>query len=151
LFHPFPLWAAIGAKEKGATSIGISPAANEREHLEVYRLPVDYMDLIIYTGFGYSGRDLILTRSCDAVLFGCGRIGTIHEFTVAFEDKKPIGVLEGPWETDETIKMIIEKGHRIHDKIVFDTNPKTLIEKVINLVKENKTNIQMTHSYRVGE
>ena len=69
-------------------SIGVSPAASEREHSEVFKLPIDYMDLIIYTGFGYSGRDLLLTRTADAVICGCGRIGTIHEFTIAFEDEE---------------------------------------------------------------
>src|SRR5262245_14113798 len=58
----FPLWSAMGAKEANGISIGLSPAASEREHMEVYRLPVDYMDLIVYTGFGYPGRDLLLVR-----------------------------------------------------------------------------------------
>ena len=135
----FPLWAAIGAKEAGGFSLGFSPAGSEREHVEVYNLPLDYMDVIVYTGFGYPGRDLILTRSSDAIFFGCGRIGTIHEFTIAFEDNKPIGVLEDVWETDEVIKMIIEKGHRPNDRIVFDTDPKALVERVIELVKKDKT------------
>src|SRR3989344_453743 len=52
----FPLWVAMGTKEAGGISIGLSPAASEKEHVEVYKLPLDYMDLIIYTGFGYSGR-----------------------------------------------------------------------------------------------
>src|SRR3989344_9344573 len=112
----FPLWVAMGAKEIGGMSIGFSPAASEREHAEVYKLPLDYMDLIIYTGFGYPGRDILLTRSVDAVICGCGRIGTIHEFTLAFEDKKPIGIFEGPWETDDEIRDIIKKGHRPNEK-----------------------------------
>lgn len=134
----FPLWAAMGAKEEGGISIGLSPASTEKEHIEAYKLPVDYLDLIIYTGFGYSGRNLLLTRSSDAVFIGCGRIGTINEFTIAFEDKKPIGILEGDWETDEVIKNIIEKGHRPNDQIIFDPDPKTLVEKVIELVKRDK-------------
>ncbi len=135
----FPLWTAMGAKEAGGISIGISPAASEREHIEVYKLPVDYLDLIIYSGFGYPMRDILLTRSSDAVFIGCGRIGTIHEFTVAFEDGKPIGILEDKdWETDEEIRMIIEKGHRPNAKIVFDSDPKKLVEKVIALVMKEK-------------
>ena len=134
----FPLWAAMGAKEEGGFSIGLSPASTAKEHIEAYKLPVDYLDLIVYTGFGYSGRNLLLTRSSDAVLIGCGRVGTINEFTIAFEDKKPIGILEGDWETDEVIKNIIEKGHRPNDKIVFDPDPKTLVEKVIELIKRDK-------------
>jgi len=128
----------MGAKEEGGMSIGFSPAASEREHVGAYRLPIDYMDLIVYTGFGYPGRDLLLIRAVDAVFIGCGRVGTIHEFTIAFEDKKPIGILQGDWETDETIKTIIERGHRPNDKIIFDSNPKKLVSKIIELVKKDK-------------
>ncbi|MFZ2205574.1 MAG: hypothetical protein WAV23_03210 [Minisyncoccia bacterium] len=135
----FPLWSAMGAKEAGGISIGLSPAATEREHTEVYKLPVDYMDILIYTGFGYPMRDILLTRSTDAVFIGCGRIGTIHEFTVAFEDGKPIGILEDEgWEMGEEIKMILEKGHRPNAKIIFDTDPKRLVEKVIEMIMKDK-------------
>lgn len=139
----FPLWAAMGAKELGGFSVGLSPASTEREHVEVYKLPIDYMDIIIYTGFGYPGRDLLLTRSSDAVLLGCGRVGTIHEFTIAFEDRKPIGVLEGEWPTDEVIKNILEKGNRTSDLLVFDESPKRLVAKAIELIKKQKE----THNF----
>ncbi len=134
----FPLWSAMGAKEEGGVSLGISPAMSEKDHVENYGLPVDYLDLIIYTGAGYSGRNLLLTRSSDAVFVGCGRVGTINEFSVAFEDHKPIGVLVGEWETDEVIKDIMEKGHRPNELVVFDSDPKRLVAKVIELVKANK-------------
>lgn len=135
----FPLWVAMGTKEEGGMSIGFSPAATEKEHAEVYKLPLDYMDLIIYTGFGYPGRDILLTRSVDAVICGCGRVGTIHEFTVAFEDGKPIGIFEGPWEMGDQLKDIIEKSHRPNAKIVTGSDPKKLLEDVIALVKKYKT------------
>ena len=134
----FPLWSAMGAKEVGGISIGLSPAATEKEHVEVYKLPIDYMDLIIYTGFGYQMRDILLTRSSDAIILGCGRIGTIHEFTVAFEDNKPIGILEGDWETSKELHDIINNGHRPNPKIVFSADPKDLVEKVIALVLKDK-------------
>lgn len=136
----FPLWAAMGAKEEKGFTVGFSPATSEKEHIETYNLPVEYLDVIVYTGFGYPGRDLILTRSADAVFFGCGRIGTIHEFTIAFEDKKPIGILEADWETDEVLKDILSKGHRSADYIIFDSDPKALVERVIELVNKDKVN-----------
>jgi len=136
----FPLWAAMGAKEAKGFVLGFSPASTEKEHIEKYNLPVEYMDVIVYTGFGYPGRDLILTRSSDAVLFGCGRIGTIHEFTIAFEDKKPIGILEADWDTDEVIKNIIENGHRPNDRIIFDSEPKALVERIVEMVNKDKIN-----------
>lgn len=137
----FPYWAAKGAKSEGGIVIGLSPAVNERQHVEMYDLPMDYHDLIIYTGFNYSGRNLLLVRSADAVIVGCGRMGTINEFTIAFEDKKPIGILEGDWETDEVLKTIIEKSHRadeMKDRIVFDKDPKALLEKLLVIIERNK-------------
>ncbi|MDQ3245179.1 MAG: hypothetical protein M3P22_02455 [bacterium] len=134
----FPMWAAIGCKEEGGVSIGFSPASTEREHIEVYKLPVDYMDLIIYTGFGYPGRDLLLTRSSDAVICGCGRIGTIHEFTIAFEDDKPIGIFEGPWEMGGQLKDILAKSNRPNQKIISGLDPKILISELLALVKKYK-------------
>src|SRR3990167_4357911 len=57
-----PYWAAKGAKEAGGIVIGIYPAYSRAQHVSTYRLPVDYHDLIVYTGFGYAGRNLLLTR-----------------------------------------------------------------------------------------
>jgi uncharacterized protein (TIGR00725 family) len=128
----------MGAKEAGGISIGLSPAQNERDHVENWRMPIDYMDLIIYTGFGFPGRDLLFTRSCDAVLIGCGRIGTFHEFTIAFEDAKPVGVLEGSWTAAEQIKGMIEKSGRPSDNVIFDTDPKNLVARIIKMVEAQK-------------
>ncbi len=137
----FPLWAAKGAKEAGGFVIGVSPASSEKEHIKEYNLPLEYTDIILYTGFGYSGRNLLLTRMADAVIVGCGRMGTVNEFTIAFEDKKPIGVLEGDWETDELIKDIIEKSHRAEEmkgKIIYSSDPEELINKIIELIRGEK-------------
>jgi hypothetical protein len=95
----------------------------------------------MYTGHGYSGRNLLLTRMADAVIVGCGRLGTLNEFTIAFEDRKPIGVLEGSWETDEVVKLIIEKskrGKEMESKIIFSSDPKDLVSKVIAKIKEEE-------------
>ena len=134
----FPFWAAMGYKEIGGMSIGISPASSEKEHVETFKLPLDYMDLIIYTGFGYAGRDILLTRSADAVICGCGRIGTVHEFTIAFEDGKPIGIFEGPWEMGNELKDLLNKSHRPNAKIVSGAEPKKLLEDLIALIKKDK-------------
>jgi hypothetical protein len=145
----FPLWAAMGAKEEGGISIGVSPAETEAEHAEAYRLPLDYLDLIIYTGFGYSGRNLLLTRSSDAVIVGAGRLGTINEFTIAFEDSKPIGVLRGSWQTDEVIKNILDNSFRPNEKVIFEDDPKTTVRKMIEMVEKYRRAEQKV--YRNGD
>lgn len=133
-----PLWAAIGTKEEGGFSIGLSPAYSEIEHVKKYKLPTDYFDIIIYTGFGYSGRNLFLTRASDAVITVCGRIGTLNEFTIAFEDHKPIGVLLETGGIADEIQEIVDECKRPNPKIVYDSDPKKLIEKVIKLIEEEK-------------
>ncbi len=148
-----PYWAAIGAKEEGGISIGFSPAASEAAHVKTYHLPIDYFDMIVYTGFDYAGRNLILTRASDAVVLVCGRLGTLNEFTIAFEDKKPIGILTGTGGAADMIKDIVAKGHRGPGKIVYDSDPKALVEKVIDLIKKEKTgtavnNIEMEGGVR---
>ncbi|MEK7228239.1 MAG: hypothetical protein AAB681_02700 [Patescibacteria group bacterium] len=141
----FPLWVSIGAKEERGVVIGFSPASSEKEHIEGFRLPTDYTDLIVYTGFGFAGRDLLFTRACDAVLFGCGRIGTIHEFTIAYEDGKPIGILDGPWITDTEMQDIIKNGNVPSDNVIIDDDPRRLLEKVIKKVEEQKALLYKDH------
>jgi hypothetical protein len=146
----FPLYAAMGAKDECGFSIGFSPAATEREHVETYKLPLDYMDVIVYTGFGYSGRDLLLVRSSDAVIIGPGRVGTINEFAVAFEDRRPIGILRSAADTDELLELIIDAAHRPNPNIVFDTDPKALVERLIEMVVKLKEESQLVYNNHDG-
>ncbi|MFH1461164.1 MAG: hypothetical protein ABIF84_01970 [Patescibacteria group bacterium] len=133
-----PYWAAIGAKEENGIVIGLSPAASEKAHLKKYHLPTDFHDLIIYTGFNYAGRNLLLTRSSDAIIVVCGRMGTLNEFTIAFEDNKPIGVLTGSGGTADMVKEIVENSHRGPGKIIYDSDPKKLVEKLVKLINKEK-------------
>lgn len=137
-----PDWAAKGVKQEKGFSVGISPAASEAAHIKSYRLPVKFYDIIIYTGAGYMGRDILMTRASEAVVFICGRIGTLHEFTVAFESKIPIGVLDGTGGTADRIKEIMKSPHRKRlAKVFFEKEPKKLIKKLIEEIKKNKKRV----------
>ncbi len=145
----FPMYSTMGAKDECGFSIGLSPASTEKEHVEVYQLPLDYMDVVIYTGFGYAGRDLLFVRSSDAMIIGPGRVGTLNEFSVSFEDRRPIGVLEGPWHTDEFLRDVIAAAHRPNNFIVFDSDPKAMVERLIEMVGEVKEH-NMVHNNHDG-
>ena len=136
----FPFWVAKGAYNSGAQVVGFSPAANEREHVEVYNLPTDYMNTIIYSGFGYAGADLLLSRSSDAIIFGYGGLETVHEFWVAFQENKPIGILKGQWETDEILFGLLRGNESTfdHNRIIFDDDPKRLVEQLIKRARQEK-------------
>jgi uncharacterized protein (TIGR00725 family) len=132
-----PQWATRGAKSVGGVSIGLSPAVSKRAHVHTYRLPTRYMDLIIYTGFDYSGRNMLMTRSADAVIIVCGRIGTLNEFTTAFEDKRVVGVLTETGGVEQDIDHILKLAKRGRKRVVFDPDPKALVDKVIKLIRAN--------------
>lgn len=134
----YPQLAAEGARDEKGMVIGFSPAMSHKEHTKRYRLPDAHHDLIVYTGFGYSGRNLFLVRSADAVIHIAGRIGTLNEFTSAFEDKKVIGVLTGTGGTSVLIDDIIDIAHRGPGKVVYDDNPAELVAKVIALIKKER-------------
>lgn len=139
-----PFWAAKGAKSEGGIVIGLSPAASKASHVKTYKLPTDYHDLIIYTGFEYSGRNLLLTRSADAIITICGRIGTLNEFTIAFEDQKPLGILEGTGGTADSIRELLDGAHRGQGKVVFSRDPKELVGKLVSILEaeENKAGLK---------
>jgi uncharacterized protein (TIGR00725 family) len=133
-----PFYAALGYKEVGGLSIGFSPAASEAAHIKTYRLPTEPFDVIVYTGFDYSGRNLIMTNAADGIIIVCGRMGTLNEFTTAFEDQKPIGVLEGSGGTADKIRWIATGPYRGVKKIIFEKDPKKLVKKLIQLIKKEK-------------
>ena len=137
-----PYFSAVGAKEAKGVSIGFSPAASEKSHRKVYNLPVDNFDVIVYTGFDYSGRNLLMTRASDGVIIICGRMGTLNEFSVAFENKKPIGILEGSGGMADKIRMIIKGPLKGKERIIYDTDPQRLVKRLIELIKAKKKNFK---------
>ncbi|MDB5166723.1 MAG: hypothetical protein JWM37_795 [Candidatus Saccharibacteria bacterium] len=115
-----PDYAAIAYKKAGGTmSVGISPASSKAEHVLKYRLPTEAYDTILYTGLHYVGRDALLINSSDAVVSLGGRLGTLHEFTIAMETDTPIGFLQGAGGISTQIQTILEVAHRAPEEGVY--------------------------------
>jgi len=138
-----PYFSAQGCKQAGGFNVGFSPAESEIEHVKRYKLPVDAFDVMIYTGSDYSGRDIIMTKSADAVLIVCGRMGTLHEFTTAVECRKPIGILEGSGGTADKIKDLVKHTYRGIKKIEYERDPKILVQKIIHRVEQEKRKVKL--------
>jgi len=117
------------AHDAGAFHIGISPAENEREHVKRFSLQVDACDAIVYTGFGLKGRNVVLVRSCDVVLFIAGSIGSLNEFTIAYDEGKVIGCLRGTGGmADEAQQIVAGLQKQTKARIVSDEDPAKLID-----------------------
>lgn len=139
-----PDWAAQGAKSVGGMSIGISPAASAREHLNKYRLPTTAYDFILYSGLHYVGRDTLLVQSSDAVLSIGGRMGTVHEFATAIESHIPVGVLKDAGGVGDEFEHLMLAADMCHDgtcdtrhDVIFSSKPDLLVERIVKLLEES--------------
>ncbi|MDB5164930.1 MAG: uncharacterized protein JWL89_556 [Candidatus Saccharibacteria bacterium] len=126
-----PNYAAEAYKKAGGLmSVGISPASSKVEHVMKYRLPTAAYDTIVYTGLHYVGRDTLLITSSDAVVSIGGRLGTLHEFTIALETDTPIGFLQGAGGISEQIQTLMSLAHplRTGAMVTFNESPEDLIK-----------------------
>ena len=120
-------------RKQGGFALGISPAENRAEHLKRYGLPEEGADVIIYTGFGYKGRNVINIRSADIVSIFGGAIGTLNEFTIAYDEGKIVGVLEGSGGVAEHIREIVDFCKKpTRGEVLFDDNPEKLIQRCLS-------------------
>src|ERR1043165_8952940 len=129
--------AGKAAHEAGCFHIGISPASNETEHVDHYKLPLDACDALVYTGFGLKGRNVVLVRSCDVVLFVAGAMGSLNEFTIAHDEGKIIGCLTGTGGVaDETEYLLQKFGKRGTAARIFQNDdPQKLLDDCLNALK----------------
>jgi uncharacterized protein (TIGR00725 family) len=125
------------AHEAGSFHIGISPGSNEREHVDVFKLPLDACDGLIYTGFGLKGRNVVLVRSCEIVLFVAGAMGSLNEFTIAHDEGKVIGCLTGTGGVaDETEYLLQKFGKRGTTAQIFQNeDPEQLLHDCLDALK----------------
>ena len=127
-----PDLVAQAFRRNGGFALGISPAENRREHLTRYGLPEHGADVIIYTGFGYKGRNVINVRSADIVLILGGATGTLNEFTIAYDEGKIIGVLEGSGGIADHIREIIKVCNKpALGKVFFERSPTKLVDSCV--------------------
>lgn len=131
-----PNYAAEAYKEaSGIMSLGISPGTSKIEHVLKYRLPTKAYDAILYSGLHYVGRDALLINSSDAVISIGGRLGTLHEFTIAMETDTPIGFLQGAGGISTEIMDILHAaGESRSENVVFSDNPSDLVAKLTALL-----------------
>ena len=117
------------AHDAGAFHIGISPGSNAAEHTDLYKLPVDACDALVYTGFGLKGRNVVLVRSCDIVLFIAGAMGSLNEFTIAHDEGKIIGCLTGTGGVADESEYLLQRfGKRSTSRVFLNDDPVKLID-----------------------
>jgi uncharacterized protein (TIGR00725 family) len=134
-----PHLTAKGVKQVGGLSIGISPGLSLSEHVQKYDSPTKHFDVLIFTGSGLMGREVVNIRSSDIVIILGGRSGTLGEFAIAYDEGKLIGVLQGTGGISDQIEVILDicKIKETGAKVILDTDPERLVEKVIKFFHEH--------------
>jgi uncharacterized protein (TIGR00725 family) len=128
--------AAAGARHAKGFVFGVSPAFSKREHLEIYGSPMAHYDMILFSGLGLMERDIINIRSADAIVVVGGGVGTLNEFTVAYEEMKPVGVLRGTGGVSDHVTEILAFCKRAPgpDRLIIDDDPARLVRRLLEIV-----------------
>jgi uncharacterized protein (TIGR00725 family) len=132
-----PHAAGAAAHAAGGLHVGISPASDAREHVERYGLPTEATDVLVYTGFGLKGRNVVLVRSCDVVLILRGGVGTLNELTIAHDEGRVVGCLAGTGgAADEAERLLRVLPTKTGAAVVFDEDPSRLLSNCLEALKQ---------------
>lgn len=128
-----PYAAARAAQEVGGLTVGISPGLSRYEHERKYHSPTEAYDVLIYTGSGLMGREVLNIRSSDIVVIAGGHSGTLGEFAIAYDEGKLIGVLTGTGGIADHAEELV----RICQKdtgaaVLYDDDPIRLLTRLID-------------------
>lgn len=119
---------------------GISPCSNADEHREMFAEDPNLYQPMIFTGFGFKGRNVILVRSADAVVAIDGAMGTLNELTIAWDEGKITGVINNTANTaadkfPELTSTLAQKNK--HAKLVSHDNAATVADEIVEILKSN--------------
>lgn len=131
-----PLAAARGAKQAGGLVIGISPGLSLDEHLYKYNSPSEYHDVLIFTGSGLMGREVINIRSSDIVVIVGGRSGTLGELAIAYDEGKLIGVLTGTGGISDMAADILATCEKdTGARVVYEADPRKMVKELLRVYR----------------
>lgn len=131
-----PQAAACGAKQAGGLVVGISPGLSLDEHVNKYGSPTEFHDVLVFTGSGLMGREVVNIRSSDIVVIAGGRSGTLGELAIAYDEGKLIGVLTGTGGISDLVEEILlacakDTGARV----MYEADPARLIDELLRVYR----------------
>lgn len=133
-----PLAAADGAMREGGLVVGISPGLSLDEHIHKYGSPAEGHDVLIYTGSGLMGREVVNIRSSDMVVIVGGRSGTLGELAIAYDEGKLIGVLRGTGGITGLVPKILSVCKKdTGARVLYASDPQRLVSELIRLYQKH--------------
>lgn len=131
-----PLAAARGAKSRGGIVVGVSPGLSLDEHAYKYGSPTLAHDVLIFTGSGLMGREVVNICSSDIVVIIGGGTGTLGELAIAYDEGKLVGVVTGTGGISDMVQDILtacdkETGARV----IYDHDPQRLVANLLEIYR----------------
>jgi len=130
---------AVGAHEADGMVIGYSPAINMEVHTGRNQDPTDAFSKIVFLPDTYEYqanlqacykyRNIRTAMACDAAIIINGRMGTMNEFTLAYDFGKTIAVLEGSGGIADRIRNLLMglKTANPDAPVIFSHDPPELV------------------------
>jgi uncharacterized protein (TIGR00725 family) len=132
-----PQEAVLGAHGACGLVVGISPALSEVEHVERYGSPTEGFDVMIYTGSGLMGREVVNIRASDMVVIIGGHAGTLGEFAIAYDEGRLIGVVTGSGGVADLIEELVTGlTKNTGATVLYDDDPVALVRRLVDHYRE---------------
>ena len=140
----FSYEAVLGAHKVGGKCIAYSPAKDLKTHKQ-YNMPTEGFSEFVFVPFNYNHinnksvclkyRNVSSVADIDAAIIIGGRVGTMNEFTIAYDMGKNIGILdETGGITKNAIRALLRDANKpSNSKIVWDKNPISLVQRLTNM------------------
>ena len=151
-----PYEAVLGAQEysHGQTRvIGYSPGVDLQDHQQRFNFPADGITKFKFLPEEYKTREkavclklrnVFSVEACDAAIFVSGRIGTMNEFTIAYDVGRNIGLLCGTGGfTDRARELVDALGKPSESIIVERSSPLQLVAELERFHREKQVQDQI--------
>jgi uncharacterized protein (TIGR00725 family) len=116
--------AARGAKSAGGLTVGVLPGVSRKE-------ANPYIDIAVVTGMG-EARNVIIARSCHALIAVGGMYGTLSEIAFACKFGTPVIGLN-TWKIDRTGLS--------HSPVLQAKTPEEAVEMAFRMIQKREPNV----------
>ena len=128
-------YAAIGSRRGGGQVVGISPTSNDGEEKD-FNVDFEHIDIVIHTGLGYKGRNVVSVRTSDAVILIHGKFGTLSEAAIAEGERKPIVALRGSGGCADLMEELFRKINPDYGLFAAADSPEESLDVLERMLEE---------------
>lgn len=125
-------YACRGAKSINGLVVGISPYGSRQE---IDSITYENNDVIIFSGMGYKGRNILTVRSADGIIVINGGFGTLNEVTIAEDANKPIVALNNTNGCVDKLEDLFKELNPNYKKIHFVDDAVSSVDLILEMIE----------------